>query len=80
MGEMADYINNTSYDAYEDGYLSEREDADGPPQRYVTCRCCKKEYLQWKNINGKFRLGTYEHFSNKFTLHNCPVNPIKEGA
>jgi len=77
-GDMADYINETSQNAIEDGYLSEREDGDGPPICYKTCRCCGQNLLMWSpgKIDGKYRLGTYG-WQNKFVIHKCPVNPLK---
>lgn len=43
---------------------------DDPPS--VTCRCCGKKGLQWKLVEGKWRL------FNKVHIHKCKVNPLKE--
>jgi len=77
MGDMADFINECSDNAYEDGYLSEPEDGSGPARYYKVCKCCKKSGLEWGVYKGKYRLGTY-NLSGKFAVHVCPVNPLKE--
>ena len=75
MGDMADFsFDSWGYwneDAEYDGLLPEdHSDADGPPIRLITCRCCHTTGLNWQVVSGKWRL-----FHGNL-IHDCPVNKL----
>lgn len=77
MAEMADVnIEGMDWLGYEDGHWPneniEREDNDGPPITYITCRNCGEEGLIWKKINGNWRL------FNENKIHTCKNNKEKK--
>jgi hypothetical protein len=70
MGDMADYTLDIMFS---DGRWENNGWCEGPPIRYVTCRCCGKEGLHWsQHMNGKWRL------FDECGIHKCSVNPLKE--
>ena len=68
-GQMSDQ------DAYESGIIDEmgyEPSARTAGGKLKTCKYCGQTGLNWKKLNGKWRL------HKGLLLHHCPVNPLKE--
>lgn len=75
MGEMADMILQNIFDSM---LLDDEEEG---PLFYENrkCRCCGEEFLVWGKSDGKWRLFKERADGSGADLHECPVNPLKEG-
>lgn len=67
MGDMADYANSDlGFSAYFPPVHSRKK------LKPVTCKCCGREGLSWKEVKGKWRM------FNGPGMHMCPVKPLPE--
>ena len=79
MGEMAD-LYNECYEVYNNGFPSAIDyfEENENPITYKKCKYCGKEYLTWKLINNKWRLGQEDPLAKDFKIHQCPINLLSK--